>query len=302
MNQKEWVEKDYYAVLGVGKGASQAEIKKAYRKLAQKHHPDANAGDAKSEEKFKEISGAYDVLSDSKKKADYDQFREMYRVGSPRFTGFRGGPQHVRVDDISDIFGPNVDDIFSLFGSRHQPTRGADLETEATISFEDAINGATVALQVAEPQVAPRTIRVRIPEGVSDGARIRLAGKGGAAGGGRGDLYIKVKVAPHKFFGRYGRDLTISVPVTFAEAALGGEVGVPTLNQGSVKLKIPAGTSSGRIFRIRGKGPSIKGAKADILATVQVVVPSKLTKAQKDLIEKLAELDTTDDAKGEENE
>ena len=292
MNQKEWVEKDYYAVLGVGKGSSQAEIKKAYRKLAQKHHPDANAGDAKAEEKFKEISGAYDVLSDSKKKAEYDQFREMYRAGGPGFTGFRGGPQYARADDISDIFGPNIDDIFSLFGSRRQAPRGADLEAESTISFEDAINGAEVQLQVAEPQAAPRTIRVRIPEGVQDGARIKLAGKGGAAGGGRGDLYIKVKVAPHSFFGRRGRDLTISVPVTFAEAALGAEVGVPTLNGGPVKLKVPAGTSSGKTFRIRGKGPSIKGVKADILATVQVVVPSKLTKGQTDLIQKFAQLDT----------
>lgn len=299
MNQKEWALKDYYAVLGVGKGASQAEIKKAYRRLAQKHHPDANVGDVKAEEKFKEISGAYDVLSDSKKKAEYDRFRQMYRAGGPGFTGFRGGTQHVRVDDISDIFGPNVDDIFSFFGSRRQQTRGADLETEATISFEDAINGATVALQVAEPQAAPRTIRLRIPEGVPDGARMRLAGKGGAAGGGRGDLYIKVKVAPHRVFGRHGRDLTISVPVTFAEAALGAEVGVPTLNGGSVKLKVPAGTSSGRTFRIRGKGPSIKGVKADILATVQVVVPGALTKEQKDLIEKLAALDTETTRKGE---
>ncbi len=299
MNQKEWVEKDYYAVLGVGKGASQAEIKKAYRKLAQKHHPDANAGDAKSEEKFKEISGAYDVLSDSKKKAEYDQFREVYRAGGPGFTGFRGGPAHTRVDDISDIFGPNVDDIFSFFGGRRQPTRGADLETEATIPFEDAINGSTVALQVGEPQAAPRTIRVWIPEGVPDGARIRLASKGGAGAGGRGDLYIKVKVAPHKSFGRHGRDLTVSVPVTFAQAALGAEVGVPTLNGGSVKLKVPAGTSSGKTFRIRGKGPSIKGVKADILATVQVVVPKALSKEQKDLIQKLATLDAADDAKGE---
>ncbi len=299
MNQKEWVEKDYYAVLGVSKGASQAEIKKAYRKLAQKHHPDTNAGDVKAEEKFKEISGAYDVLSDSKKRAEYDGFRQMYKAPGPGFSGFRGGAHNVRVDDVSDIFGPNVDDIFSFFGSSRQQTRGADLETEATISFEDAINGSTVSLQVAEPGAAPRSIRVRIPEGVPDGARIRLAGKGGAARGGRGDLYIKVKVAPHQVFGRHGRDLTVSVPLTFAEAALGAEIGVPTLNGGSVKLKVPAGTSSGKTFRIRGKGPSIKDIKADILATVHVVVPRALSKEQRDLIQKLATLDAADDAKGE---
>lgn len=315
MSQKEWIEKDYYAVLGVDKSASAADIKKAYRKLAQKYHPDANQGDAKSEERFKEVSAAYDVLSDPKQKEEYDRIREMvaaggFRAGGPGgfggFGGFGGqGGSRVRVENINDIFGGGAGfgDLFGdLFGSGAatggfagggRATRGQDLETETSLSFEEALEGVQVELYLTEPGGTPRAIKARIPAGVSDGARIKLAGKGapGPNGGMRGDLYVKVRVRPHKVFGRKNKDLTLSLPVTFAEAALGAQIEVPTLNGGPVKLKIPAGTSSGKTFRVKGKGVPAGKDKGDLLVTVQVAVPEKLNREAKNLIERLAELD-----------
>ena len=314
MSQKEWIEKDYYAVLGVDKSASAADIKKAYRKLAQKHHPDANAGNPKAEEKFKEVSAAYDVLSDEKTKEEYDRIRQMVAAGGfrtagpgagPGFGGFGGGGQRVRIEDVGDIFGgggASFGDLFGdLFGSGgggaasgYGRARGSDLETETSLSFEDALDGVQVELHIQERGGQPRTIKARIPAGVTDGARIKLTGKGspGPGGGPAGDLYVKVRVRPHKVFGRKNKDLTLALPVTFAEAALGAQIDVPTLNGGPVKLKIPAGTSSGRTFRVRGKGVPTGKDKGDLLVTVQVAVPEKLNREAKSLIERLAELDT----------
>src|SRR5918992_279370 len=255
---REWLEKDYYAVLGVPKEASQAEIKKAYRRLAQKHHPDANRGDKAAEERFKEVSTAYDVLGDASKRQEYDRIRSMASAGFRYGPGPTGG---VRFEDLGFDAG-GLGDIFDLFGrgSRRASTRGSDLETEVRISFED-------------------------------GARIRLSGRGepGPSGGRPGDLFVSVRVAPHKFFGRRGPDLTLELPITYPEAALGANVKVPTLN-GAVTLKIPSGTSQGRTFRVRGRGASKRaGGKGDLLVTVQVEVPSRLSKEERELLERFRE-------------
>lgn len=305
MSQRDWMDKDYYSALGVGKKVPESEIKKAYRKLAQRYHPDANPGDKKAEEKFKEISEAYDVLSDREKRKQYDQLREMLQAGFSPFGAGRGS-RGVRVsfEDLGDLFtrfgggregAGGFEDLFgSIFGERggRAPQRGADLETEARLSFEEALNGTTVSLNVRDPQTGrSRTVKARIPAGVKDGARIRLAGKGaaGPGGGSPGDLYVKVSVTPHRLFGRRNSDLTLRLPVTFVEAALGAEVEVPTFNGRTVKLKIPAGTPSGKTFRIRGKGAPIEGRKGDLLVTVEVAVPSRLSKESRELLKRFAE-------------
>lgn len=309
MSQRDWIDKDYYSVLGVDGKASGADIKKAYRKLAQKNHPDNNPGDTKAEERFKEISEAYRVLSDEKQRAEYDRIRQMVAAGGFRqaggpggpggFGGFGGGGQRVRVEDLGDMFsGGGFEDLFSgLFGGgpaggfRTAPSHGSDLETEASLSFEDAVKGTMVDVQISEPSGPPRTVKARIPAGVRDGSRIRLAGKGapGMNGGPAGDLFVKIKVRPHKLFGRKGKDVTVTVPITFSEAALGAEIEVPTLNGAPVKVKIPAGTPSGKTLRVRGKA----GGGADLLVTVQVAVPTKLNRKSKELVEQLAaELDS----------
>jgi molecular chaperone DnaJ len=365
--RREWFEKDYYQTLGVPKNASAAEVKKAYRKLAQKHHPDANAGDKEAEERFKEVSAAYDVLGDAERRKQYDQVRDMAASG---FTGFGapggswpGSGQRVRAEgfpfgDVGDL-----DDLFSVFtgrgrgrSGRGQRAHGADLETEVRLSFDEAIRGTTVPLRIqgpapcptcggsgAEPGTMPvtcpacngtgsvavnqgvfsmsrtcpecrgsgrivehpcttcagtgnvrraREFSVRIPPGVKDGARIRVRGRGeaGPAGGAAGDLFVVVRVEPHRLFGRRGADLTLDLPITFAEAALGANLKVPTLN-GSVTLKVPPGTASGRTFRIRGKGaPKPRGGTGDLLVTVGVDVPSKLSREEKELLSRLQEV------------
>jgi molecular chaperone DnaJ len=365
--RREWVEKDYYQVLGVPKNASHADIKKAYRKLAQQHHPDANPGNTEAEARFKEVSSAYDVVGDEEKRSQYDQVRQM--VGSGGFGagagagfpgGFPGAGGRVRVENIGDI--GDLGDLFGgLFGGaaggartrqRQQRARGADLETEVRIGFEQAMAGANVPVKVrgakrcetcggsgAEPGTSPitcpqcggsgqvsvnqglfqmaqtcprcagngtviehpchtcrgsgfvqatREFQVRIPAGVRDGARIKLSGRGEAprAGGAPGDLYVVVRVQPHKVFGRKGNDLTVDLPVTYPEAALGSNVQVPTLN-GPVTLKVPAGTPSGKTFRVRGKGAPATHGQGDLLVTVKVDVPKKLSREQKDLLRQL---------------
>ena len=299
MSQKDWIEQDYYAQLGVDKNASQSDIKKAYRKLAQKNHPDANPGDAGAEERFKRISLAYDVLSDPKKKEEYDRIRQMVGAGAFRGGpgGFGGGGQRVRVD-FGDMFsggGSIFDDLFggSFGGSTftNVPQKGADLEAEATLSFEEGLNGTQVDLVVNEFG-GPKRVKARIPPGVSNGSRIRLPRKGeiGTGGGPSGDLYVRIKVLPHKLFGRKGKDVTLNLPVSFAEAALGAQIDVPTLNGSGVKLKVPAGTPSGKTFRIRGKGGSGEGSKSDLLVTVQVAVPQHLSGEARELVERLGEV------------
>ena len=346
-------EKDYYAVLGVKKGADQKEIRKAYRKLAQKWHPDANAGNKDAEDRFKEISAAYDVVGDPDKRKEYDEMRSLVGSGLGGFGRGAPGAGSFRFGDIGDVFG----DLFNR--SRRPPTsgprRGQDLEAELHLSFRDAVNGITTAVQVATDAACPeclgsgaapgssprpcpdcggrgttssdqgffsfsrtctrcrgsgqvvdqpcpkcggsgassqaRRIQVRIPPGVSDGGRIRLKGKGGpgAQGGPGGDLFLTVHVEPDKAFGRRGRDVTLTVPVTFAEAALGAEIEVPTLDGELVRFKVPPGTSSGKTFRLRGKGgPEGKAGRADLFVTVEVVVPSRLEKDERDALERFA--------------
>jgi molecular chaperone DnaJ len=360
--RREWFEKDYYQVLGVPKNASQAEIKKAYRKLAQRYHPDANPGDKTAEERFKEVSAAYDVIGDEEKRKQYDQVREMAAAGVG--AGFPGGGTRgrIRFEDLGDFAGfGDLGDLFSVFTGRGgrgvRVARGADLETEVRLSFDDAMRGATVPVRIQGPapcttcggsgaapgtrpvpcptcggsgsiavnqglfsmtQTCPRcrgsgrvvehpcstcggsgsvrrqrSFQVRIPAGVKDGARIRLAGRGepGPAGGQAGDLYVVVRVAPHRLFGRKGSDLTLELPITFAEAALGANVHVPTLD-GPVTLKIPAGTQSGQTFRIRGKGAPRKGGQGDLLVTVRVEVPKRLSREEKRLLKQLQEVET----------
>ena len=366
--RREWFEKDYYAVLGVAKNASQAEIKKAYRKLAQQHHPDTAKGDPSAEERFKEISAAYDVLGDEEKRTAYDRVREMGArgFGGPGGAGWPGGAggwpggvryEEVNVEDLSDLFGGLFGGSGRSGGRRRATRHGADLETRAALSFEDALNGTTVPVTIdgpavcsrcagtgAEPGTSPitcptcngrgeiaenqgffsmtrtcpecggsgrlvetpctrchgtgterrtRTISVRIPPGVKDGARIRVKGKGepGVGGAAAGDLYVRVSVQRHPVFGRKGDDLTLELPVTFPEAALGAAVEVPTLN-GPVTLKIPAGTQTGRTFRVRGRGAPKKSGQGDLLVTVKVEVPKKLSRDERALVQQLRDAST----------
>ncbi|MFN2587371.1 MAG: DnaJ C-terminal domain-containing protein [Actinomycetota bacterium] len=285
MAQRDWLEKDFYKTLDVPSNASKEEIKKAYRRLAQKHHPDANKGDAAAEARFKEITEAHAVLSNDQKRKEYDELRRY--GGAREGFGFRpGGGRNVRVDvgDIGDLFGGNLGDLFGGFGFRG-PQKGADAEAETVLSFEQAVEGTTITLSSGT--------KVRIPPGVADGTRIRVAGKGspGPAGGQPGDLYVVVRVRPHPLFsqGRNG-DLVVEVPVTFPEAALGANVLVPTLD-GNVTVKVPPGTQHGRTLRVRGKGgPRPAGGTGDLLVRIAVEVPRKLSKKEREALERFAEV------------
>jgi molecular chaperone DnaJ len=293
MAQRDWAEKDYYKILGVSKDASKADIKKAYRKLAQKHHPDANKGDPAAEARFKEISEAHSILTNDEKRREYDQIRSFVESGGRRWVGFDpgGGGGNVRIN-IGDLFGddPNreglFDDLLGGFGFRSRgPRKGQDLETEVRLNFDQAIQGTTGPL--------PQGGKTKIPPGVRDGARIRVPGKGGPApdGGEPGDLFVRVHVDKHPIFGT-GRngDVTLELPVTIAEAALGANVEVPTLG-GPVTVKIPAGTANGRVLRVRGRGgPRPGGGAGDLLVTVKVEVPKKLNRREKELLEQFAEV------------
>jgi molecular chaperone DnaJ len=375
VSARDYVEKDYYAALGVSKDAAAADIKKSYRKLARKYHPDANNGDAKAEEKFKAVSEAYDVLSDPAKRKEYDEARSLFGVGgfrAPRGAGTpggAGGPGGTTFD-LGDLFGGGgasagggglgdiLGGIFGGGGRRTNPMvprRGADVEAEVTLSFTDATEGVTVPLSISGPHVCPtcagsgakpgtatrvcpvcsgtgmssrnqggfafaepcrecrgrgllvddpcatchgtgqaitaRTLRARIPAGVADGQRIRLKGKGeaGERGGPAGDLIVLVHVAPHDMFGRKRDNLTLALPVTFAEAALGATVKVPTLDGPAVSVKIPAGTTNGRVLRVRGKGVTRRdGTRGDLLVTVEVVVPTELSDEGRDALKAYA--------------
>ncbi len=366
MSTKDYLEKDYYKTLEVTKGASADDIKKSYRKLARKYHPDANKGDAKAEEKFKEISEAYTVLSDEKRRKEYDEARSLFGTGGVRMPGSSGGGYGF---DLGDLFGGGTgttggrlgDLLGGMFGGgrtggaqQTRPRRGADVETETTLSFSDAIDGTTVALRLTGegacptcrgtgakagtvPRVCPtcegtgqgsrnlgnfafsepcktcrgrglvvddpcpacsgsgramstRTIQARIPAGVGDGQRIKLAGKGasGERGGPAGDLYVRVHVQPHPHgvFARSGSNLTVTVPLTFSEATLGAEIKVPSHRGMPVSLRIPAGTPNGRTFRVRGKGVRRKdGTYGDLLVTVNIQVPHELNDKARDALE-----------------
>ncbi|MFE0628863.1 molecular chaperone DnaJ [Streptomyces sp. NPDC058864] len=376
-------EKDLYKVLGVPKDATEAEIKKAYRKLAREFHPDANKGDAKAEERFKEISEANDVLSDPKRRKEYDEGRALFGNG-----GFRAGPAGAGGFgfDLGDLFGGapggtapqgggfggGLGDVFGgLFNrggatTRTQPRRGQDIETEVTLKFTEAVDGATVPLKMTSqapckacsgtgdkngtPRVCPtcvgtgqvsrggsgsfsltdpctdckgrgliaqdpcevcngsgrarsaRTMQVRIPAGVTDGQRIRLRGKGapGERGGPGGDLYVTVHVDAHPVFGRKADNLTVTVPVTFVEAALGGEIKVPTLGGPPVTLKLPPGTPNGRTLRARGKGAVRKdGTRGDLLVSIEVAVPAATEGKALDALEAYREATADTDPRAE---
>ena len=369
MSARDFVEKDYYAALGVPKDAPAADIKKAYRKLARDLHPDKNPDNKAAEDRFKDVSEAYDVLSDDTKRREYDEARSLFGDGmrSSRATAGAGGQPGGFSFDLGDLLGGSggaggIGDVLGgLFGggggTRTQsrgPRRGADVEAEVTLSFADAVRGVTVPLRLATrgacdtcggngaaPGTAPtacsvcngagvtsrnqggfafaepcracrgtgrvvetpcptcrgtgdttkeRTLTVRVPSGVKDGQRIRLAGRGspGERGGPAGDLLVLAHVAPHKVFGRKDEHLTLTLPITYPEAALGADVSVPTLD-GPVTLRIPPGTANGRTFRVKGRGvPRKTGGGGDLLVTVEVAVPQKLSAEAREALEHYA--------------
>jgi molecular chaperone DnaJ len=364
--QREWFEKDYYRVLGVSDTASQKDIKSAYRKLSRQYHPDANPGDKAAEERFKEVSAAYDVVGDPAKRKEYDEVRKLGPMGGMFGGAGAGGPGgptgSFRFEDVGDL-GDVLGGLFNRGRRRGAaggpgrgtgPHRGPDLEAELHLDFDDAVRGLTTTIHLtsdaacstchgsgAKPGTTPhmcpqcngrgviddnqgffsfsqpcpncagqgyviddpcptchgtgverrpREVKVRLPAGVRDGQRIRLKGRGGPGrnGGPPGDLFVTARVGSHPLFSRRGDDLTITVPVTFPEAALGADVRVPTLDGGSVTVRIPPGTRSGRTFRVKGRGVAGPKKTGDLLVTVEVAVPEKLTDDERRAVEALA--------------
>ena len=367
--QREWFEKNYYEILGVSEDASQKDVTKAYRKLARQLHPDANPGNVAAEERFKEVSAAYDVLGDEAKRKEYDEVRRLGPVGG---MGGPGGGFTFNMGDMGDMAGAGgLGDILGqMFGSGRRggaaapgagPRRGADVHAELTLDFDDAARGITTTLYLtsdaqcstchgsgAKPGTSPqvcgvcggrgvvddnqgffsfstpcrncqgtgtvipdpcptchgsgverrsREVQTRIPAGVSDGQTIRLKGRGGPGrnGGPPGDLLVDIHVQPHDRFGRKGDDLTVTVSVSFADAALGGEVEVPTLDGPPVTLRLKPGTQSGSRHRVRGRGIASKRRTGDLIVTVNVEVPTELTEAQRSAIEQLAAASVTEE-------
>lgn len=298
MASQDWFERDFYATLGVAKDVSDAELKKVYRKLARKHHPDSNAGDTAAEAKFKEVSEAYAVLSDPEQRKEYDQMRAL-GAGGARFSPGAGGDFE---DVLGGLFnggrggfqgGGNYEDILSgLFGGGGRgraprgPTRGRDQHASVALDFATAVTGDTMTLQTGDG----RSVKVRIPAGVADKQKIKLRGKGEASpnGGEPGDLILEVTVRPHPVFTRDGLNLRVVLPVTFVEATLGATVEVPTLGGSPVKVKVPAGTPSGRMLRVKGKGVSSPKGQGDLLVEVQVVVPDRIDGDAKAALEAFA--------------
>ena len=283
--------RDYYEVLGVSKNASDDEIKKAYRKLAIKYHPDKNPGDKEAEAKFKEISEAHEVLSDKQKRARYDQFGHAGVGGNTGFGGASGNPfGGFNGQSFNFDFGNGgLDDILgSLFGfggpSARRPRRGADYQTTVSISFEDAIFGTTESINVNG-----KSMKVKIPAGIDDGMSIRLRGKGGPAPEGGtepGDLYVRVKVKPHKSLTREGVIILSEQKIDMVDAALGCEVDVETVD-GKITMKVPAGTQSGTPFKLSGHGVPFRadGDRGPHIVTIIVETPKNLSKKQKELLE-----------------
>ncbi len=376
---KDWLEKDFYALLGVTKDATPEEMKKKYRKLARDLHPDKNPGDKEAEDKFKAVSEAYDVLSDDTKRKEYDEGRALFASGGygsrPSPGGFGGGNYNVNYEDLfggdQGGFGDFLGGIFNrggggTAGRSRQARRGQDIETSLTLSFDDTLDGVTVPLNLqsdapcsmchgtgakagSTPKVCPtcggngqisrnaggfafaepcptcqgrglyvddpcnrchgtgrgksnRTVQARIPAGVKDGTKIRLKGKGGPGenGGPGGDLFVKVTVKAHPLYERKGDNLTVEVPVTFAEAALGADIASPVPRGGTVNMRIPAGTTSGRTFRIKGKGVRGKdGKNHDVLAVIDVAVPQNLNEEAKTALAAFAEATIDQDPRKE---
>jgi molecular chaperone DnaJ len=285
MAAKDLYEKDLYTILGVKKSDSDDVIKKQYRKLSKELHPDATKGDKKLEERFKEVSEAYEVLSDPKKRAEYNEMRDLYKSG-----GMRGGPMGgggFQGGGFQDIFGGGGDpqDIFStLFGGgRRGPSKGADLQTEATISFRDSIFGSEINLRLER-----ETITTRVPAGVKDGSKIKLKGRGAPGQAGPGDLFVIIHVTKHPVFTRDEDNLLMTLPVTFAEAALGADIAVPTLDGEEVKVRLAPGTSNGKVLRVKGRGITRNHHTGDLLITIDVVVPQRVDGKAKKALEDFA--------------
>ncbi len=302
MAAKDLYEKDFYKVLGVDKKASADEIKKKYRSLARDLHPDKNQGNVALEEKFKAVSEAYDILSDSKKRAEYDEARAMFERGG--FRAPTGGGQY-QGGDFSDIFGGgNPQDIFAnLFGGggRRGPRKGSDLQTESTITFKESVFGTTLDLKLNTDGNGPQNISARVPAGVNDGAKIRVKGKGAPGEGGAGDLFIQLHVKPHPIFSRKGEHLTLTLPVTFPEAALGADLKVPTLSGDDVTVRLAPGTPTGRVLRVKGRGIKKGAITGDLLITIEVQVPRRAEGKAEEAIKAFAEATSDDDVRAEFN-
>lgn len=284
MAARDLYEKDFYAILGVAKSADSATIKKCYRNLARELHPDKTKGDKKLEDRFKEVSEAYEILGDEKKRAEYDEARSLYESGAFRQQS-QSGPF---AGDFSDIFSSGGDIFSTLFGGRRAPRKGADVRSEVSISFRESISGKELSLRLAGAGNAPTSITTRIPAGVSDGAKIRIKGRGAPGEAGPGDLYIIVHVEPHPIFGRKGENLTITVPVTFTEAALGADIQIPTIEGDEVTLRVSPGTQNGKTLRVKGRGVKKGVNTGDLLVTLEVQVPQRLDGAAKKALEDFA--------------
>jgi molecular chaperone DnaJ len=290
MASQDWFDKDFYKILGVSKDVSEAELKKTYRKLSRQYHPDTNPGDAKAEARFKEISEAYSVLSDKAQRAEYDQVRAM--GNGARFTGGQGGGFPGGFPGGANFGGGGFEDVFANlfggggagFGGPRGPQRGQDLTTSQTLDFIDGVKGTTIKLSLragAEPTT------IKIPAGVADGQKIKIAGKGNPSpnGGPAGDLIITVSIKPHPVFTRDGNNIRVVVPITFTEAVLGATIQVPTLGGDPVKLKVAPGTPNGRVLRVKGRGVVTAKAEGDLLATVEIAVPSHVSDKAKKALE-----------------
>ena len=292
MAAKDLYEKDLYKILGVSKNDDAAAIKKAYRKLAKDLHPDKTKGDKKLEDRFKEVSEAYEILSDDKKRAEYQEMRDAFTSGRvPRGGqqspggGFAGG-------GFEDIFGGgSQSDIFStLFGGGNRgPRRGQDLQTETTISFRDAIYGREITLRVND-----QSITTRVPAGIKDGGKIKLKGRGAPGQAGPGDLFIIINVTKHPVFTRDGNNLLMTLPVTFTEAALGADISVPTLSGEDVVVRLAPGTPNGKVLRVKERGVKKDFQTGDLLITVEVQVPQRIDSKAKAALEEFAELTKSD--------
>lgn len=310
MASQDWLEKDFYRTLGVSKDVSEAELKKSYRKLARKYHPDSNPGNDAAEAKFKEISAAFTVLSDAEKRAEYDQIRAM-GAGGPRFTpggqgfedvfgGMFGGGGRPQASHSYQGAPGGFEDLFGgMFGggAPPPPQTGRDMSATTTLDFETAMQGSTVTLQTS----AGESIKVKIPVGVTDGQKIKVRGKGEPSpdGGLPGSIILTVQVRKHPIFEREGNNLRLTLPVTFTEAALGATVEVPTLGGTSVKLRVQPGTPSGRVMRVKGRGVKTAKATGDLLAEVQILVPSHLTAEQREKLEAWQAVEPNEDPRAD---
>jgi len=311
---QDWVDKDFYKILGVAKDASEADIKKAYRKLARQHHPDTNAGNAASEKKFKDISEAYSVLSDPDERQQYDAIRAM-GSGARFAPGGAGAPNGGFEDMFGGLFTgntgrhsggfnpsaggipPEFADLFGGFGGspgfQRTPQKGADRTASTSISFAGSIRGTTIGLREPSGEV----IDVRVPAGIKDGQKVRVRGKGQPGAAGNGDLVVSVAVQQHAFYTRDGDNLRIHVPVTFPEAALGADIEVPTIDGETVKVRVPAGTPSGRTLRVKGKGVKTSKATGDLLVTIDVAIPKNLNKDAEAAVKAFAEATSSADVR-----